>query len=178
MFNSSSLRNSNVLNAWTIVFGFIGNSLINLFIILPWTRQLMYKRHKLEREEGKSYTDANVRHNHLPCVSVLNICDPGIVRDEESHFPVRCRSRHLFSRCMSISKINGINHEKVIRQLTCHSELGISRRPYVSFCLARNLRFLDIDGICSIVGRIILCNSYAHRQTILANCVESDRGKS
>ncbi|CAD6577582.1 MAG: hypothetical protein CYPHOPRED_000279 [Cyphobasidiales sp. Tagirdzhanova-0007] len=59
MFNSSSLRNSNVLNAWTIVFGFIGNSLINLFIILPWTRQLMYKRHKLEREEGKSYTDAN-----------------------------------------------------------------------------------------------------------------------
>ncbi|KAL8277411.1 hypothetical protein RQP46_010133 [Phenoliferia psychrophenolica] len=46
------------LNAW-LLGGAIGGAIANLVAVGPWTTGIMNKRHRLERLEGTSYTDAD-----------------------------------------------------------------------------------------------------------------------
>jgi hypothetical protein len=59
MFDSAHLSSGSVVNAWVLAAGFLGTSAVNWLIVTPWTSGIMFKRHRLEREEGKSYTDPN-----------------------------------------------------------------------------------------------------------------------
>jgi hypothetical protein len=59
MFDPAHLSSGSVVNAWILAAGFLGTSAVNWLIVTPWTSGIMFKRHRLEREEGKSYTDPN-----------------------------------------------------------------------------------------------------------------------
>jgi len=60
MMKLESTRSGNVFNGWVLALGALGTSLINLLVVTPWTSKLMFKRHRLEKQEGKSYTDPTV----------------------------------------------------------------------------------------------------------------------
>lgn len=60
MFDSNTVASSGaVANAWVLAAGFVATSAVNWLVVTPWTSKIMFKRHRLEREEGKSYTDPN-----------------------------------------------------------------------------------------------------------------------
>ncbi|KAM0792892.1 hypothetical protein ACM66B_002654 [Microbotryomycetes sp. NB124-2] len=47
---------SSSYNAWLLAI-MASTGALNLLFVGPWTTAIMHKRHKLERREGKSYTD-------------------------------------------------------------------------------------------------------------------------
>lgn len=53
-------RSGSVFNGWVLAVGALGMSLLNLLVVTPWTSKLMFKRHRLEKQEGKSYSDPTV----------------------------------------------------------------------------------------------------------------------
>lgn len=55
--NTQTVRASSVTNAWILAVGYLGTSLLNLLVVTPLASKIMFKRHRLEREEKKSYTD-------------------------------------------------------------------------------------------------------------------------
>lgn len=60
MAKLEATRSSTVFNGWVLAIGALGMSLINLLVVTPWTSKLMFQRHRLEKQEGKSYSDPSV----------------------------------------------------------------------------------------------------------------------
>ncbi|KAK9899493.1 hypothetical protein P389DRAFT_191814 [Cystobasidium minutum MCA 4210] len=57
MLKLDRTRSGDVFNGWVLVAGALGTSLTNLLVVTPWTSKLMFQRHRLEKQEGKSYSD-------------------------------------------------------------------------------------------------------------------------
>lgn len=55
--SAKTVHASPVTNAWILAVGYLGTSLLNLLVVTPLASKIMFKRHRLEREEKKSYTD-------------------------------------------------------------------------------------------------------------------------
>lgn len=60
MMKLEGTRSASVFNGWVLAAGALATSLINLLVVTPWTSKLMFKRHRLEKQEGKSYSDPAV----------------------------------------------------------------------------------------------------------------------
>ncbi|KAH8923426.1 hypothetical protein BT69DRAFT_1202880, partial [Atractiella rhizophila] len=56
----SPLQDERTFNFYLIAAGMLGTAVTNRLIVGPWTNGIMKERHKLERAEGKSYTDKDV----------------------------------------------------------------------------------------------------------------------
>lgn len=133
MFDTSLAMSSGAtVNAWVLAIGFVGTSALNWLVVTPWTSKIMFRRHRLEREEGKSYTD--------PTASQA-------LKDISKQFAA---AHSVSSVLVSLAQLTH-RLRSALTSAPRYAEHDLPRLDSVSLGLAGNLRLYGIDQGCTIV---------------------------